>query len=95
VGTLTVVALSHKNQRKLKHKINIYDCKENSINNRLKIIIVLVPARVRYGHNLMSITHKTSGYITFTMKVAAMTLSPLTSSTFKQPNNHNMLDYTI
>ncbi len=33
---------------------------------------VLVPARVRYVHNLMNITHKTSCYITFTVKVAAM-----------------------
>jgi hypothetical protein len=43
----------------------------------------------------MSITHKALGYITFTMKVVAMIFSPLTSSTLKQQDNHNTLDYTI
>jgi hypothetical protein len=55
---------------------------------------VLVPARVKYGHNLMSITHKALGYITFTMKVVAMSLSPQASSVFKQQDNHNTLNYT-
>jgi hypothetical protein len=75
--------------------IYIWDCKENSTKNKLKLTIVLVPARIRYGYNLMSITHKASGYITFTMKVVAMTLSPLTSLTLKQHDNHNTLNYTI
>jgi len=65
--------------------------KKNSTNNRLKLTVVLVLARVRYGHNLVSIIHKAVGYITFTMNVAAMTISPLTSSTFKQQDNHNTL----
>jgi hypothetical protein len=43
----------------------------------------------------MSITHKASGYITLTMKVAAMTLSPLASPALKQQENHNTLNYTI
>jgi len=55
---------------------------------------VSVPTKVRYGHNLMSITHKALGYITFTMKVVAMSLSPLASLAFKQQDNHNTLDYT-
>ncbi len=43
----------------------------------------------------MSIIHKAVGYITFTMNVVAMIISPLTSSTFKQQDNHNTLEYTI
>jgi hypothetical protein len=56
---------------------------------------VLLLARIKYGHNLMSIIHKAVGYITFTMNVVAMIISPLTSSTFKQQDNHNTLEYTI
>jgi hypothetical protein len=62
------------------------------MNNKLKLIVVSVLARVRYGHNLMSITHKVSSYITLTMKVVAMTISPLASSALK---HHNTLNSTI
>jgi len=61
----------------------------------LKLTIVLIPTRVRYGHNLMTITHKALGYMTFTMKVVVITFSPLASSTLKQQDNHNTYDYTI
>ncbi len=67
---------------------------QRKFNKQVEVTIVLVPARIRYGHNLMSITHKALGYITFTMKVVATSLSPLASLAFRQQDNHNTLDYT-
>jgi hypothetical protein len=73
----------------------IWNCNENSTNNMLKLTVVSILAIIIYGHNFMSIIHRTLGYITFIMKVVAMTLSRLASSVLKQQGNHNTLNYTI